>query len=186
MRTIEVPDGTQITVDGVVVAGPGPNPTPTPAPTPTPTPTPTPAPTPANVQVIPLPWPPAGVNMKRTFISGFGTQIIALKITRIDTSTAIKIGSFFTAEAPGALNTFREMTISSTPGNFTNPDLYDGRGSPDTGPGGQFTYNDPQFKSRGCLFNFSTAGQDVYVNLRNLYLQDGQTADMIADLHVAT
>jgi hypothetical protein len=194
MRTIQVPDGTQIIVDGVVIgAGPGPTPpappNPPPAPPQPPAP-PAPGPVPANVQVVGIAWPKNGESqtLPRPELTGFGAQIMALKITcPADIGTGSKRGTITIYEKPGSQGNFREITISDNPGDFTTgPFIYNGIGSPDLQPAGQYMINDPQWRSHDGLFGF-VPGQTVYVNVRNYNYQPGQgNFDVLVDFLTPT
>jgi hypothetical protein len=178
-----LPDGAVIMVDGVIIAAGGsapPQPPPGPLPPPAP---PAPGPVPVGVEVVVIAWPKNGESqtLPRPQLSNFGKQIKALKITApADIGTETKVGSIATAEM-NAQATFREMTVSNNPGDFTSGNfIFNGIGSPDLEPGGTYSINDPQFRSHGHLFDL-VAGQTIYFNLRNLGLPDGQTADMFCD-----
>jgi len=123
-------------------------------------------------QIITVNWPASG--QVRPSTSGFGNNRIAFKITVPTTfSPALNInhtGFMRTAEVPGALNTFREITVSKNPCDFQSGNyLYNGMGTGDTGPSVGYTINNPTgYLQVGASFN-ANSGDVIYFNIRNVF-----------------
>ena len=125
-----------------------------------------------------IPWPSTG--QVRVSTLAMSEQVSTFKITIPSTFNpplnTSHVGFLHVAEVPGSQSVSREITISNTPCDFhTGPGGYllDNLGSSDTGPGVNFTINNPNgYADVGAVINFQS-GQTIYFSVRNFNYNNG-------------
>ena len=148
---IFIADDGSVVVDGTVVKGAGTGPAPSPTPTPTPTPAPTPAPAPAPPQPgdIVVNWPLVAGGMNQVIrIVGPAPVGVSFVVPAEATSDLTHMG-FIHVEAVGGTPVIgRDFEIFVNGGS-----AYNANGMSDSGPSGNFTLNNPNYKTLGADFN---------------------------------